>query len=701
MSATVASHAAAVFAYLVLTLLLLLSRSSTLLGRLLLVTCGVTTLWAALVVYHDLLPYRFPLAVELAEIARTACWLLFLGGLIVPTATWLAPSWRRRLVAGLLAALVGGLVLIEVLIDPQIGPVSEGAFGQMLQTYRIIGHLSLAVLGLVCVENIFRNASADSLWAQKFLVVGAGLIFVYDFFIYSDALLLNRFDDKLFDSRGIVNALAVPLIAVAASRNRQWSVEIHVSRGAVFHTAAIIGSGAYLVAMALVGYYLRTRGGAWGVLFQTAFLSAAIVFMLLALFSEAVRARIRLFIAKNFFSYSYDYRIEWLRFIETISAGIGNLHDRAISAMADVVDSPSGAIWVRGIDDEAYYPAARRNFGGKLPFVGADTSLIAFLEQNNWIIDLNEYANRPDLYKDLQLPRWLQELSKAWLVLPLRRRQRLEGFLVLGRPRASRRLDWEDFDLLKTMGQQVASYLAEEAALRALVDAQQLQQFNRRFAFVIHDIKNIASQLSLVLSNSERHGDNPEFQRDAMRTVRNAVQKMGGLLGQLKLDEPAVRSGVRPLALAPVIREVARPWLNAAPPVTLKIGDERIEAMADEERLSAVIGHLLQNAVEAVDGDGSIVLSLDLDGDMAVLAVTDDGPGMDADFIRDELFRPLHTTKRTGSGLGAYQTRELVRDMGGRLDVISAPGAGTTVKVMLPQVSHVAEPATARAGQRG
>ncbi len=701
MSATVASHAAAVFAYLVLTLLLLFSRSSTALGRLLLVTCGLTTLWAALVVYHDLVPYRFPLAVELAEIARTASWLIFLGGLIVPTAAWLAPMWRRRFLALLLAGLVGGLALIEVLVDPQIGLLAGGALSQTLQTLRIIGYLSLAVLGLVCVENIFRGASTDSLWAQKFLVIGAGLIFVYDFFIYSDALLLNRFDDKLFDSRGVVNALAVPLIAVAASRNRQWSVEIHVSRGAVFHTAAIIGSGAYLVAMALVGYYLRTRGGAWGVLFQTAFLSAAFVFMLLALFSEAVRARIRLFIAKNFFSYSYDYRLEWLRFLETISGGIGNLHDRAIRAMADVVDSASGAIWVRGVDDEAYYPAARWNFGGKLPFVGADTPLIAFLEQNNWIVDLNEYANRPDLYKELQLPRWLQELSKAWLVLPLRRRQRLEGFLVLGRPRASRRLDWEDFDLLKTMGQQVASYLAEEAALRALVDAQQLQQFNRRFAFVIHDIKNIASQLSLVLSNSERHGDNPEFQRDAMRTVRNAVQKMGGLLGQLKLDERAGASAVRPLALAPVIRDVARPWLNAAPPVTLKINDEHIEAMAEEERLSAVIGHLLQNAVEAVDADGVITLSLDLDGDTAVISVADNGPGMDAEFIRDELFRPLHTTKRTGSGLGAYQTRELVREMGGRLDVISAPGAGTTVKVLLSTVSEFVEPAAAQAGRRG
>ena len=158
---------------------------------------------------------------------------------------------------------------------------------------------------------------------------------------------------------------------------------------------------------------------------------------------------------------------------------------------------------------------------------------------------------------------------------------------------------------------------------------------------------------------------------------------------------------MRPLALAPVLRDVARPWLNAVPPVALKIGDEHIEAMGDEARLSAVIGHLLQNAVEAVEADGLITLSLDIEGDFAVLSVTDNGPGMEAEFIRDELFRPLHTTKRTGSGLGAYQTRELVRDMGGRLDVISAPGAGTTVKVLLPRLGELAAPATARAGRRG
>jgi signal transduction histidine kinase len=140
------------------------------------------------------------------------------------------------------------------------------------------------------------------------------------------------------------------------------------------------------------------------------------------------------------------------------------------------------------------------------------------------------------------------------------------------------------------------------------------------------------------------------------------------------------------LPLAALLRQVLRPWQSATPPVVLQAdGHEQLQALADEETLTAVVGHLVQNALEAVGGEGSVEVRLGRQDGMAAIDVVDDGPGMDAAFIRDQLFRPMRTTKGSGYGIGAFQTRELVRSMGGRLEVLSQVGVGTTMRVLLRQ----------------
>src|SRR5690606_3473343 len=99
---------------------------------------------------------------------------------------------------------------------------------------------------------------------------------------------------------------------------------------------------------------------------------------------------------------------------------------------------------------------------------------------------------------------------------------RLVGAVLLARPEIGRQLDWEDFDLLRIVGRQVASYLAEAQSQEALSEARRFDEFNRRFAFIMHDIKNLVSQLSLVARNAERHADNPEFRVDMVATLKNS-----------------------------------------------------------------------------------------------------------------------------------------------------------------------------------
>ena len=681
MPVTSISHFSAAAAFLAMCALLLLSRGRSRATLLLLAAAAATAAWAAMVAVAAQWGGPTALLLSVAELARTGAWLILLGALLAQNSAWLGDPRRQRKA---FAAAVLALALTALLeqVAAAAGP-EAAALGVKLE----IGvRLLLALAGLLLIENLFRNARPDALWAVKFLVFGAGCIFVYDFYLYADALLFGQVNADLYAARGGVNAIAAPLLVVAASRNRTWAIELHVSRAAAFHTTTVVGGGAYLVAMAAAGYYLRTMGGEWGALLQALFLTGAALILLIALFSGSARARLRYVISRNFYSYKYDYRHEWRRLIARISSPEGHLQDRAIRALADIVDSPAGALWQYAPVGDAYHPAAAWNFPDDLPVLAADAPLARFLAERVWIIDLAELEERPGLYPGVARPDWLDRLPQPWLIAPIAHRQRMEGFVVLSRPRVNRSLDGEDYELIKIVSRQLASYLAEEAALRRLVDAQQLEQFGKRFAFLIHDIKNITSQLSLMLSNAERHGGNPEFQADAMRTVGNAVEKMQKLLGQLRTDRPDARPEVRapqPLSLGPLVRRAVAPWLGGRPEVTLELEPAEAVAMVDPEALDRVIAHLVQNAVEAAGPDGEVRLRLSANPQYAILEIIDDGPGMDATFIRDELFRPLSTTKKSGSGLGAYQARELVRGMGGQLEVKSAPGAGATFRVVL------------------
>jgi len=274
-------------------------------------------------------------------------------------------------------------------------------------------------------------------------------------------------------------------------------------------------------------------------------------------------------------------------------------------------------------------------------------------------------------------------------VVPLKHLDRLLGFLVLRQPRAPRSLNWEDWDLLRTVGRQAASYLAEQTAIQAVADARQLEAFNRRFAFVVHDLKNLVSPLALLLSNAVRHGDNPEFQQDLMATIGDSVARMKRMLGELG-GAPQAQRSMASVPVAALLAQVGR--ARACPALRVEQPDERLTVIADPDLLATAVGHLVQNAVEAVLGTGRVALRADDHEAQVVIEVEDDGPGMSPAFVRDELLRPLGTTKPTGYGIGAFQARELVREMGGRLDVRSTPGRGTTMRISFPR--HVLHPAS-------
>ena len=679
------SYASAALAFALLTLLLLTNwRGGRSQRTWLTVACATTTLWA--------LVEAFSLSVQLItwlgrtlEILRNAAWFTFLFSLLGLSRSGRARDSGLRSLAVILYGVCAALIVVNLMPHFLAGLVSPR------WPLALLGGVVLSVAGLALIEQLFRNSRVQQRWAIKYLCFGVGGLFAYDFYLYADALLFNQIDFETWSARGFAYALAVPLITIAAARNPQWSLDLFVSRRIVFHSVATIGAGVYLLVMAAAGYYIRYVGGSWGGVLQAAFLFGAVILMFAMLFSGSLRAHVKVFFNKNFFTYRYDYRDEWLRFTRTLSEGEPGvaLRERSIEAIANLVESPSGSLWLEQEDGD-YTQVARWNMGPNNAALATASPLAAFLEQRYWVVNLAEHRERPELYDNLVLPAWLGEIPRAWLIVPLILHDHLQGFVILAESRGGTHFDWEVSDLLKTAGRQAASFLAQLEAAEALAVARQFESFNRMSAFVVHDLKNLVAQLSLLLSNAQKHRENPAFFEDMLETVGLSVEKMKRLLSQLRAAATHGLPG-QTLELGELLREAVAAKAESRPQPQLLASDEQFFVTAHRERLQRVLGHVIQNAIEATPAAGSVTLRVARRDNEAVVDVIDTGRGMDAAFISTQLFRPFESTKSTGMGIGAYECREYIREIGGKLEVQSEPDKGTTFSIVLPLARPRAE----------
>lgn len=656
-------------------------------ATLLLAAVVATAVWAAASAAAVLRPGALPwLVASASDTLRYALWFAFADRILRSTSSReaaLPPVVPRSVLIAAAAMLAGSFLLpLGIATAPGADPqVRLWAFG--LRT-------GVAVIGLVMVEQIVRRAHPEARWAIKPLCLGLGALFAFDLYFFADAMLFRQFDQDIWVARGIASALVIPLIAVASVRNTGWTVDIHVSRSAVFHSMALLLSGAFVLAIAAAGYVVRYVGGDFGSVVQIAFSFAALLLAVLVVSSGRFHSKLRVFVSKHFFSYRYDYRKEWLRFTHTLSdeGAAQSVEERCIKALADLVESPAGILWLRQ-ENDAFQPRTRWN--AAIPGtaqVPAASSLPQFLLATGWIVNLDEYASHRDRYRDLVLPDWLASIPGAWLVVPLISGSELAGFVVLTTPRASVEVNWEVLDLLKTASRQAASYIGQARSTEALLEARKFAAFNRMSAFVVHDLKNLVAQLSLMLRNAERHRGNPEFQRDMVSTVAHVVGRMNHLMLQLRGDAVPTE---KPRAVDPerLIRRVCA--AKAPRTIALRLAPG-LTALAHEDRLDHVLGHLVQNAIDATAGGGeaSVALSRGAPGTI-VIEVADTGVGMTPEFMRERLFKPFETTKASGMGIGMYESLQYVRGIGGEIDVRSTPDEGTVVRVTLPSTDAAQE----------
>jgi putative PEP-CTERM system histidine kinase len=275
------------------------------------------------------------------------------------------------------------------------------------------------------------------------------------------------------------------------------------------------------------------------------------------------------------------------------------------------------------------------------------------------------------------------KVKGAWLVVPLINDHGVYGFIVLESGKERAKLTWEDTDFLKTAGRQVTSYLALDEAAEQLSQSRQFDAYNKLAAFVIHDINNLTSQLSLVTQNAVKHMGNPLFVQDAMQTIENSVEKMNGLLKKLRKGHA---NSERVVCLNELLKQVVAECAGRRPAVTLEMEDRGVELLLDPEQFAMAVRHLITNAQEATADDGTVRVTVAAIGGEIKLTVEDNGCGMSEEFVKKRLFRPFDSTKTNkGMGIGAFEVKEYVQSIGGGIAVDSAVNRGTTITLSLPE----------------
>ncbi|MCY7397730.1 MAG: PEP-CTERM system histidine kinase PrsK [Sphingomonas bacterium] len=625
-----------------------------------------------------------------AETARNLVWV----GVLYRLAMGDGGDLRQRGVMPVYAAVAGALGL-QLLFDTLPLMIGANEAGAAFRSTAIMLRLTAAAGALVLVHNLYGQAAPASRAGIRLAMLGLALMWVYDLNLYTTAYVDRDAARGLFDWRGLAVAATAPLIALGGARGEGW--RIRLSRAATFQSLSLLAICGYFALMAVLAAALRGSGVDWTRNLAVAAMALLTFGAIILLPSPRARGWAKVKLAKHLFEHRYDYRAEWLRFTETLGAWgptAAPLGERVVKAFADMLDAPGG-ILLSAEDNNAFEPAADWNWPGSAqPGAAASRESVAefwrAIASDGRIVDFEARRGGWDDARDARLviPAELLAEPYAWAGIPLIHKERLVALVVLAAPNYNRALDWEDYDLLRTAGRQAASTLAEAHGQQALVNAQRFEDFNRRFAFILHDIKNLVSQLSLVARNAERHADNPDYRADMIVTLKSSVGKMNDLLQRI-----APQGAARDVRLDAV---ELRPLLSAAIAAQRHrhevqlLGEAGELVVADGAALSQAIGHLLHNAVDASPIGVPVVVRVDRDHDQLAIAIIDQGCGMDADFLRNRLFQPFASTKDGGFGVGAFEAKSLIAAMSGRLIVESRPGQGSRFIITLPLARKIA-----------
>ncbi|HET8578979.1 MAG TPA: XrtA/PEP-CTERM system histidine kinase PrsK [Methylomirabilota bacterium] len=560
-------------------------------------------------------------------------------------------------------------------------PLVQGGFRYAELTG--LGRIGAAVEVLATIAVLYglepslRNSRGSVRWKLKYLALGVGGVFVLRFYLLSQILLFSLLTPDSLVISTIALAIGLVFIAVGLVRTGGFRTDLAVSRHFVYRSIIVGVSGAYLMLAGTSGWLLNTLGIPGAAIWGTLVLFVAVMGLSVLLLSEDLRWRIKRYISTHFYGEKYDYRQQWRSFTGSLATRVNleGVVGQLLRSVTETIGATRGAIYLADEPDGLLRLGATQNTGPLPKTLELKAAAFRTGKRGPEACLVADLGNGP-----------AQALLDAGVVVavPLPLQGRLMGVLLVGAERTETPYAVEDLDLLTTLGEQGAYAIATAQLSERLAQSRAFEAFSRLTSFVVHDLKNSISALSLLSQNAREHFDNPEFRRDALKTLGRTVERMQKLVRRLSSRQVAEEFQLEPLELGALAQDAAESILGGSR-VRLTLQLEPVPPVrADADAFQRMIQNLITNAVEAMDGEGEVKVRVFRQDEMVACAVSDTGCGMSEEFIRTSLFVPFQTTKKGGWGIGLYQAREAIAAHGGSIEVASREGHGTTVTLLFP-----------------
>ncbi len=572
-------------------------------------------------------------------------------------------------------------------------PPGDGWGLRLSDPAKILNVLVLVSTALILtnIERTFRAAVGTMRWRIKFLVLGLGVIFGAHIYTRSQALLFSDYNPSQLTIEATALLIGCALIAVAYVRNGFNEIDVYPSRAVLHTSVTVLLTGTYLFVVGVLAQIVARFGGAAGFPIAAFVVLLGLATLAMLLLSERARQSLHLFITRHFKRPQHDFRQIWARFTRNLSAA---LDETALSATASqLISETFGALsvstWLVDKQRECLIRAGSTCRAEQTE--AEDLTKLMTAEQLN-PPELIRFLRPFDLSKAKE--RWARDLMEkssgqfrtggSPICIPLVGGEHWLGAIVLADRVRGLGYSAEEMDLLKCIGDQVAASLLKLRLTEEIMERRELQAFQTMSAFLIHDLKNAASTLGLMLENLPGHFDNPAFRQDAFRGIGSAANRINDLISRMNALRHELRLKPAELDLNHVVTE-ALTNLNGTLDTKLVTKFNQIpRIVADREQLQSVCTNLLLNARDAVGTDGRITVETARHDQWVALSISDNGRGMSEQFIKNSLFRPFHSTKKKGLGIGMFQSKTIVEAHQGKIHVESELGVGTTFRVMLP-----------------
>ncbi len=551
-------------------------------------------------------------------------------------------------------------------------------------TFKLI-LLFYSIMAIVNLEATMKSSTGLDRWQLKYTLIGVGGLLAINIFYYSHALLYRSINMNLVPVKAGIIWVSIMFVGFSLLRRKVMDVEVTVSRKVVYRSLSVFVVGLYLLGLGILGEGMRYFGPNIGENITIFLGFAGAIVIVAVILSEQLRRKVIVLINKNFYSQKYDYREQWLQFTQLISLkhSFGELLGAIAEGFQGTIGSRGASIWLKGGTGE--FSCVKDQDDDSVHLM-PDESILSFLVDTQWVLNVHDSQCRETVFRSKEFI----EKNRVFLLVPLLHVNELIGFIILREALAETEYNYEDYDLLKTLARQATAAILNARLSEELIEAKEMEAMGRISSFVIHDLKNASSALSLLAQNAEEHMDNPDFQKDAIKAIVNSSEKIKGITLKLK-NLPRKRTLVfEDHDLCMCVKSALGEFkLSGDARISFK-EKEPVTIRCDSEEILKVVLNLIINALDATGRKGNIDVEVGKEKSMAYIKVSDDGCGISREFIDTSLFRPFKTSKKKGLGIGLYQCKTIIEEHSGTIKVVSEEGKGTVFTICLPINEHEA-----------